>query len=297
MLYTTISPNRHWYFNTAFSFLFKNHEIKFSSIFKILKLLFYNNEIVILLDCGLYAKLFLLLFSNKNLYIVLHGELGYVNSVDLKYRLYYKILCFCLKFSVCNKVLLSRYVSLPMRISNKFVLEHPGFSKDYEKIHFVGDLVSFGALSNSKISNVSLVNVNNLLTRYNIKVDHFGSSFINKKFNKIVFNGFISDDFLNRLFSESKFILLLNDSLYYNIVSGIVIQAIYNECFIITLDRYPEIIDFYEKSYNVKFHIDLNSFLLISDKNEFYNLHKACLSSLKKILINNTRTDILKLIR
>lgn len=297
MLYTTISPKRHWYFNTSLIYFLKGHEIKFSNLFQILKLLYVDNKIVILLDSGLYDKLFLLLFSNSNLYIVLHGELGYVNNSSFKYRFYYKILYCFLKISVCKKILLSRYVSLPFINSNKYILEHPGFSRDYDKMYFANDLVSFGALSNSKISNSSLINVDNLLIKNNIKVDHFGSNLIDINFQKIFFNGFISDDLLNKLFAENKFILLLNDSNYHNVVSGIVIQAIYNACFIITLDRYPEIIDFYENFYEVNFHIDLNSFLLIKDKNAFYELHKMDLAKLKNILVSNTSSDIIELMK
>lgn len=297
MLYTTIDPKRHWYFNTSLVYFLKNDEVKFSNVFEILKLLYLENKTVILLDSGLYDKLFLLVFSNKNLFVVLHGELGYVNHSSFKYRLYYKILCFCIKISSSNKILLSRYISLPFISSNKYILEHPGFSRDFDKIHFANNLVSFGAISNSKISNSSLHYVDNLLVKNNYKVDHFGSSLVDLNFKKIFFNGFISDNLLNKLFAENKFILLLNDSNYHNVVSGIVIQAIYNRCFIITLERYPEIIDFYESLYNINFHIDLCSFLLIQDKNVFYETQEMGLIKLKNILINNTNSDIVELLK
>ena len=85
MLYTTIDPKRHWFFNKATQNILNNKELKYGNILNLFKLIYLNKNQIILLDSGIYEKLIILLFANNNLSVVLHGELGYKFHNNLMY--------------------------------------------------------------------------------------------------------------------------------------------------------------------------------------------------------------------
>jgi hypothetical protein len=291
MLYTTISPNRHWYFNESFRLLSGQNDITQISLFRLFKLLYLKRKRLILLDCSLVQKIFILLFSNKYLFLVIHGELGYVKSKSIKLKLYYYILILTLKFSNCNKIYLSRYLSFFTKLPNSYFLEHPGYFMETEKLKVSNQFNSFGAISLDKIANSSLIKLNELLVQYDIRVNHWGYCFMDTSLSNLRVNGYSSNKKVLQSFAKSKFIFLLNDSTYYNIVSGIVIQSIVNKCIIITMDNYPDIISYYEKKFDVNIHLSIVDFFLLEDKDEYYFQHLNSLEVVKKYILETSKLD------
>lgn len=296
MLYTTIDPKRHWFFNTSIQNILNNKELSYGNVLNLLKLVYIKKTEILLLDSGIYEKLFILLFGNNRLSVVLHGELGYKYHQSLNYRLYFKIVNLIIRFSKCDIILLSRYVLYNYNCKKYKLLEHPGFAIKNKKLQYNNQLFAIGAISNQKLSHNSLIELNSKLSEFDTFVDHYGNTQEFNTFSNFIFNGYVKDIDLNNKISSSKYLLLINDSKYKNIVSGVVIQAIYNDCIIVTLNSYPEIIDFYENYFKTKIHIDLESFLKILDKNNYYQINKINVEKVKNELYLLSKNDIFNII-
>ena len=291
MLYTTNQISRHWYFNFSFKYYSDNFFIKKISIFELFNLIYFQQKKVILLDFNLFQKLLFLFLGIKNLFIVIHGELGYKFVNNVKYKLYYFIFIKLVKFSKCKKILLSRYLSSFFFDHTFIIIEHPGMFISTQKKRESNELLSFGALSNDKISLSTLKKLDQILFENNCFIHHSGNNYINFIFKNIFFNGFASDKKILSDFSSNKYIFLLNNSSYNNIVSGIVIQSIVNKCLIVTFENYPDLIKYYEKTFNVILHLDIREYLSISNKDNFYEKCEYHLEIAKNSLINFSYND------
>lgn len=297
MLYTTIDPNRHWFFNTSLIKLL-NKDLKHGSLFNLFKLIYFNKHHIILTDSYILEKLFILLFANRKLSIVLHGELGYMNHYNYKYKIFYFFLNLIIKFSRCKIILLSRYVLTNFKCKEYLILEHPGYFLINQKLKYTNQLLAVGSISFQKLDLNGLIDLNFLISNNNTFISHFGNSSLNINLSNVFFNGYVNHDKLNQIISTSKYLLLINSSKYENIVSGVVIQAIYNKCIIVTLNTFPEIIQFYENHFDVKIHIDIVSFLNLKDKNRYYDLNINQLDKVKNELTKlsiNDASNIIKL--
>jgi len=297
VLYTTIDPKRHWFFNTSTQNILDNKELKYGNVLNLFKLIYFNKNQIILLDSGIYEKLIILLLANNNLSVVLHGELGYKFHNNFKYKFYFKLLKFVIQFSRCKKILLSRYILNTFKCKNYQILEHPGFAIQNKKLDFKNQLFAFGAISLQKLDLNYLLDLNNLFSNHNISVNHYGNSYINISLSNFIFNGYVNDEELNNKLSTSKYLLLINTSKYESIVSGVIIQAIYNNCIIVTLNTYPEIIKFYETYFNTKIHIDIVNFLKLEDKNNYYELNKNRLEKVKDEIFKLSLRDINNIVK
>ena len=124
----------------------------------------------------------------------------------------FKLLKLAIRFSSCNKILLSRYVLNSFKLKNYQIFEHPGFAIQNTKSDFENQLFAFGAISLQKLNLKNLIDLNNLISSYNISVNHYGNSHINKSFSNFKFHGYVNDENLNNKLSTSKYLLLINTS-------------------------------------------------------------------------------------
>ncbi len=293
-IYSTIDVNRHWFFNKSLENILgkKTLLINFKNLF--FKLLLNRKKSALIIDSGLIEKLLILFIAGKNVNVIIHGEAGFGNyKKNFKKRIYFILFNFLIHNTNCKVIFVSRYLKKRFNSKNNFYyLEHPGFFINGNKIKAENIINSVGSISSEKSINNYLNNVDFILNKKDFHINHFGSFFINSKiYNNIKFNGFVKNQVNLKIFSQSKFIFLLNNSQYINIVSGVVIQSIYNLCVIITHSKYPEIIDFYEKLFNVKIHISLQNFLKLKNPNIFYESKSKELTSLRKKLNNLSLND------
>lgn len=293
-IYSTVDADRHWFFNKSVENIL-NNKISFINFNNLLfKILFKRSKVFLIIDSGLFEKLIFLILGSENVSIIIHGEAGFGSYIEnWKKILYYRLFKFFIYKTKCKIIFLSHYLNENFHSnSNFYFLEHPGFYEKYSKIKISDKINSVGAISIEKNNNNYLKDIDIIAVRNNLTINHYGNFFLTlKSYKNINFNGFIDIKLNLKIFSQSKFIFLLNNSEYRNIVSGVVIQSIYNLCLIITYDKYPKIIDYYENLFDTNIHISFQDFINLKEPNIYYNSKIKNLTLLRNKLTNQSLFD------